>query len=125
VRLGVLAAILAGACLLGVDFSRSDGASFALGKTTAQEIRGRLGEPDSQATVQAGFPAKASNDARTVQLKRSHFPGRPYGFLAQGGSNRTLPWGIGLSNPDTFDRWIAGGFQVFSWHCTRSSSSTA
>ena len=53
-RLGVFAAILAGACLLEADFSRPDGASFALGKTTEQEIRGRFGEPDRQATVQAG-----------------------------------------------------------------------
>jgi hypothetical protein len=54
VRAGILAAVLAGACLLGADFSRPDSASFALGKTSEQEIRQRFSEPDSQATALVG-----------------------------------------------------------------------
>jgi hypothetical protein len=54
VRCGVLAVILAGACLLGADFKRPDPASFALGTTTEQEIRQRFGQPDGQATGQVG-----------------------------------------------------------------------
>jgi hypothetical protein len=50
----VLAAVLAGACLLGADFSRPDPASFTLGKTTEHEIRQRFGQPDGQATGQVG-----------------------------------------------------------------------
>jgi len=54
VRVGILTAVLAGACLLGADFSRPDSASFALGKTSEQEIRQRFSEPDNQATAQVG-----------------------------------------------------------------------
>ena len=54
VRFGVLAVVLAGACLLGADFQRPDPASFTLGKTTEQEIRQRFGQPDGQATGQVG-----------------------------------------------------------------------
>jgi hypothetical protein len=54
VRCGVLAVVLAGACLLGADFKRPDPASFALGKTTEQEIRQRFGQPDGQTTGQVG-----------------------------------------------------------------------
>ena len=47
-------AVLAAACLLGADFSRPDPASFALGKTTEQEIRQRFGAPDGELTTQLG-----------------------------------------------------------------------
>ena len=53
-RVGILAAVLAGACLLGADFSRPDPASFTLGQTTEQEIRARFGKPAGQATVRVG-----------------------------------------------------------------------
>jgi hypothetical protein len=46
--------VLAGACLLGADFPRPDPASFALGKTTEQEIRQRFGPPDGEVTAQVG-----------------------------------------------------------------------
>lgn len=54
VRIGIFAAVLAGACLLGADFSRPDPAGFALGTTTEQEIRQRFGEPEGQATARVG-----------------------------------------------------------------------
>jgi len=54
VRSGILALVLAGACLLGADFSRPDPASFALGKTTEEEIRQRFGAPDGEATGLVG-----------------------------------------------------------------------
>lgn len=44
--------MLASACLVGADFSRSDPETFALGKTTEKEIRERFGEPSSQSTAQ-------------------------------------------------------------------------
>ena len=47
-------AVLASACLLGVDFGRPDPAGFALGKTTEQEIRQRFGAPDGEATAELG-----------------------------------------------------------------------
>jgi len=54
VRVGILAAVLAGACLLGADFSRPDPASFTLGETTEQEVRARFGRPAGQATARVG-----------------------------------------------------------------------
>jgi len=54
-RIGILAAaVLAGACLLGADFSRPDPASFALGQTTEPEIRARFGKPAGEATARVG-----------------------------------------------------------------------
>ena len=50
-RVGILAAVLAGACLLGADFSRPDPASFTLGETTEQEIRARFGKPAGEAAT--------------------------------------------------------------------------
>ena len=55
VRVGILAAALAGACLLGADFSRPDPASFTLGQTTEQEIRVRFGKPSGEATTRVGI----------------------------------------------------------------------
>ncbi|HEY7205730.1 MAG TPA: hypothetical protein VIA61_15590 [Methylomirabilota bacterium] len=53
-RRRVLAAVLAGACLLAADFSRPDPASFALGRTTEPEIRQRFGAPEAEATGLVG-----------------------------------------------------------------------
>ena len=53
-RSGVLAVLLAGACLLGADFSRPDPASFTLGQTTEQEIRARFGKPSGQVNARVG-----------------------------------------------------------------------
>ena len=54
VRVGILTAVLAGACLLGTDFSRPDPATFTLGQTTEQEIRARFGKPAGQAITRVG-----------------------------------------------------------------------
>jgi len=51
-RAGVLAVLLAAACLLGADFSRPDPATFKLGKTSEQEIRDRFGEPSAENSTQ-------------------------------------------------------------------------
>jgi|HubBroStandDraft_6_1064221.scaffolds.fasta_scaffold59108_3 hypothetical protein len=51
-RSGVLAVLLAAACLLGADFSRPDPATFKLGKTSEQEIRDRFGEPSAENSTQ-------------------------------------------------------------------------
>ena len=51
-RARVVALVLAGACLLGADFSRPDPASFTLGTTTEVEIRQRFGQPYGQSTAQ-------------------------------------------------------------------------
>jgi hypothetical protein len=53
-RVGILAAVLAGACLLGADFNRPDPATFTLGQTTEQEIRARFGKPAGQAIARVG-----------------------------------------------------------------------
>ena len=53
-RVGILSAVLAGACLLGADFGRPDPASFTLGQTTEQEVRARFGKPDGQALTRVG-----------------------------------------------------------------------
>ena len=53
-RIGILAAVLGGACLIGADFSRPDPASFTLGQTTEQEIQARFGKPDGRATARVG-----------------------------------------------------------------------
>ena len=53
-RARIIALILAGACLLGADFSRPDPASFTLGTTTEVEIRQRFGPPSGQTTAQVG-----------------------------------------------------------------------
>jgi hypothetical protein len=66
VRVGILAAaVLAGAGLLGADFSRPDPATFGLGKTTEQEIRQRFGEPHARASAQVG-------DKQVVILRYAH-----------------------------------------------------
>jgi hypothetical protein len=54
VRVGILTAVLAGACLLGTDFSRPDPGSFTLGQTTEQEIRARFGKPAGEAAARIG-----------------------------------------------------------------------
>jgi hypothetical protein len=54
VRAGVLAVVLAGACLLGADFGRPDPASFVLGKTTESEIHQRFGRPNRRSPTQVG-----------------------------------------------------------------------
>ena len=51
-RARIVALGLAGACLLGADFSRPDPASFTLGTTTEVEIRQRFGQPYGQSTAQ-------------------------------------------------------------------------
>lgn len=53
-RPGVLAVLLAGACLLGADFGRPDPASFTLGQTTEQEIRARFGKPAGETAARVG-----------------------------------------------------------------------
>src|SRR6202035_4174043 len=53
-RVRVVALVLAGACLLGADFSRPDPASFTLGTTTEVEIRQRFGQPYGQSTAEVG-----------------------------------------------------------------------
>ena len=53
-RVAILAVVLAGACLLGADFSRPDPASFTLGQTTEQEIRARFGKPSGQVNARVG-----------------------------------------------------------------------
>ncbi|HJR05553.1 MAG TPA: hypothetical protein VKA83_28160 [Methylomirabilota bacterium] len=53
-RAAILAVVLAGACLLGADFSRPDPASFTLGQTTEQEIRARFGKPSGQVNARVG-----------------------------------------------------------------------
>jgi hypothetical protein len=54
VRVGILTAVLAGACLLGAGFSRPDPGSFTLGQTTEQEIRARFGKPAGEAAARIG-----------------------------------------------------------------------
>src|SRR6266849_10082736 len=54
VRVGILAVVVAGACLLGADFSRPDPGSFTLGQTTEQEIRARFGKPAGEAAARIG-----------------------------------------------------------------------
>jgi len=54
VRVGILTAVLAGACLLGADFGRPDPASFTLGQTTEQEIRARFGTPAGETAARVG-----------------------------------------------------------------------
>ena len=54
VRVGILAAVLPGARLLGADFSRRDPSSFTQGETTGPEIRARFGRPAGQATARVG-----------------------------------------------------------------------
>src|SRR6266478_2663763 len=53
-RSRLVALILAGACLLGADFSRPDPATLTLGTTTEVEIRQRFGPPYGQSTAQVG-----------------------------------------------------------------------
>jgi len=53
-RAAILAVVLAGACLLGADFSRPDPASFTLGQTTEQEVRARFGKPSGQVNARVG-----------------------------------------------------------------------
>src|SRR5260370_7292125 len=55
-RSRVVTLILAGACLLGADFSRPDPATLTLGTTTEVEIRQRFGPPYGQSTAQVGGP---------------------------------------------------------------------
>src|SRR5258707_8035152 len=50
----IVALVLAGACLLGADFSRPDPATLTLGTTTEVEIRQRFGPPYGQSTAQVG-----------------------------------------------------------------------
>ena len=54
VRVGILTAVLAGACLLGADFGRPDPASFTLGQTTEAEIRARFGKPAGETAARVG-----------------------------------------------------------------------
>jgi hypothetical protein len=54
VRVGILTVVLAGACLLGADFSRPDPGSFTPGQTTEQEIRARFGKPAGEAAARIG-----------------------------------------------------------------------
>jgi hypothetical protein len=53
-RARVVTLVLAGACLLGADFSRPDPATLTLGTTTEVEIRQRFGPPYGQSTTQVG-----------------------------------------------------------------------
>ena len=53
-RVAILAAVLAGACLLGADFGRPDPASFTLGQTTEAEIRARFGKPAGETAARVG-----------------------------------------------------------------------
>jgi len=53
-RVGIVAAVLAAACLLGADFSRPDPASFTLGQTTEAEVRARFGKPSGEQATRIG-----------------------------------------------------------------------
>jgi hypothetical protein len=75
-RVGILTAVLAGACLLGADFIRPDPATFTLGKTSEQEIRQRFSEPDSQTTTQVG-------DKAVTILRYAHAEARSTVVLAR------------------------------------------
>jgi len=79
-RLRVLAAILAGACLLGADFKRPDPASFTLGTTTEQEIRERFGEPSGETTVKVEGKAVARLQYTYVEVRSTVIPVRTIVF---------------------------------------------
>ncbi len=75
-RTGVLAVLLAGACVLGADFSRPDPTSFTLGKTTEQEIRQRFGQPYGQTTSRVGDLLVTTLQYTYVEVRSTALPAR-------------------------------------------------
>ena len=75
-RARVIALVLAGACLLGADFSRPDPATFRLGTTTEQEIRQRFGEPYGQATARVGDKLVTTLQYTYVEVRSTALPAR-------------------------------------------------
>jgi len=75
-RVGILTALLAGACLLGADFSRPDPATFTLGTTTEQEIRARFGKPDGQVISRVGDRVVATLRYAHAEARSTVVPAR-------------------------------------------------
>jgi hypothetical protein len=75
-RARVVALVLAGACLLGADFSRPDAATFTLGTTTEQEIRQRFGPPYGQATTRVGDKLVTTLQYTYVEVRSTALPAR-------------------------------------------------
>jgi len=75
-RARVVALVLAGACLLGADFSRPDPATFSLGTTTEQEIRQRFGQPYGQATARVGDKLVTTLQYTYVEVRSTALPAR-------------------------------------------------
>ena len=75
-RARVIALLLAGACLLGADFSRPDPASFTLGTTSEQEIRARFGAPYGQATARVGDKLVTTLQYTYVEVRSTALPAR-------------------------------------------------
>jgi hypothetical protein len=75
-RARFVALVLAGACLLGADFSRPDPASFTLGATTEQEIRQRFGTPYGQATARVGDKVVTTLRYTYVEVRSTALPAR-------------------------------------------------
>ena len=75
-RARVVALVLAGACLLGADFSRPDPATFTLGTTTEVEIRERFGQPYGQSTAQVGNRQVTTLQYTYVEVRSTAIPAR-------------------------------------------------
>jgi hypothetical protein len=75
-RARVIALLLAGACLLGADFSRPDPASFTLGTTSEQEIRARFGAPYGQVTARVGDKLVTTLQYTYVEVRSTALPAR-------------------------------------------------
>ena len=84
-RVGILAAVLAGACLLGADFSRPDPATFTLGQTTEQEIRARFGKPAGQAIARVGDKLVTTLRYAYAEARSIAVPVRTMAYAFHGG----------------------------------------
>ena len=75
-RARVVALVLAGACLLGADFSRPDPATFTLGTTTEVEIRERFGQPYGRSTTQVDNRQVTTLQYTYVEVRSTTIPAR-------------------------------------------------
>src|SRR5260370_29366306 len=103
-RSRLVALILAGACLLGADFSRPDAATLTLGTTTEVEIRQRFGPPYGQSTAQVGGRQVTTLQYTYAEMRSTVVPLRAMTYTVHEGRLAGIDfWGSFVFTGTAFD----------------------
>jgi hypothetical protein len=107
-----LAILLAGFCLLGADFGRSDLGSLVLGQTTEQQARERFGDPARQSTSKVADKVVTSLHYSHAEPRSTLVPSRAMVLSFHEGTLVSFDYTSSFTTDDTaFDESTARGIK--------------